>query len=255
MRRPLTASMPPGTLTTPRRPAFYALAAGGWRDYFTLLHPPYTLWHLSYVVLGAAFAPTVRYGRLGATLAAFFLGMGVAAHALDELSGRPLRTRIPKGVLKALAVGGLGGACGLGIAGTILATPWLPFFIVFGVFIAPAYSLEWFRGRLHSDIWFALAWGVFPFLTAYWVSAERFEAGVPLGAVGVMALSLAQRTLSTKVRTIRRKVRSVEGTVVYADGSTEHLSTKWALATDEAALRLLSLTTIALATGVLLARL
>ena len=32
------------------RPAFYALAPGGWRDYVTLLHPPYTLWHLSYVV-------------------------------------------------------------------------------------------------------------------------------------------------------------------------------------------------------------
>ena len=36
------------------RPAFYALAPGGWRDWWTLLHPPYTLWHLSYVALGAA---------------------------------------------------------------------------------------------------------------------------------------------------------------------------------------------------------
>ena len=36
------------------RPAFYSLAKGTWRDYVTLLHFPYTLWHLSYVVLGAA---------------------------------------------------------------------------------------------------------------------------------------------------------------------------------------------------------
>ena len=36
------------------RPAFYALAPGGWRDWWTLLHPPYTMWHLSYVALGAA---------------------------------------------------------------------------------------------------------------------------------------------------------------------------------------------------------
>ena len=39
---------------TTSRPAFYALAPGGWRDYVTLLHPPYTLWHLSYVAIGAA---------------------------------------------------------------------------------------------------------------------------------------------------------------------------------------------------------
>src|SRR3989442_13616404 len=37
--------------------AFYALEPGGLRDYWTLLHPPYTLWHLSYVLLGAALAP------------------------------------------------------------------------------------------------------------------------------------------------------------------------------------------------------
>ncbi len=38
------------------RPAFYALTPGGWRDYWSLLHPPYTLWHLSYVAIGAALA-------------------------------------------------------------------------------------------------------------------------------------------------------------------------------------------------------
>ncbi len=41
-------------------PAFYALAPGGWRDYWTLLHPPYTVWHLSYVVIGASLAPEVN---------------------------------------------------------------------------------------------------------------------------------------------------------------------------------------------------
>jgi len=45
------------------RPAFYALAPGGWRDYVTLLHLPYTLWHLSYVVIGACLAPHVPAWR------------------------------------------------------------------------------------------------------------------------------------------------------------------------------------------------
>ena len=72
-----------------RRPAFYAAGAGGWRDWWTILHPPYTAWHLSYVVIGASLAPHVDAGRLLATLLAFFLAVGIAAHLLDELHGRP----------------------------------------------------------------------------------------------------------------------------------------------------------------------
>src|ERR1700746_2156361 len=81
------------------RPAFYAARSGGWRDWWTLLHPPYTAWHLSYVVIGAALAPHAQLTPLLAALAAFFLAVGLAAHALDELQGRPLRTRIPSWAL------------------------------------------------------------------------------------------------------------------------------------------------------------
>ena len=101
----------------PARPAFYAARRGGWRDWWTLLHPPYTAWHLSYVVIGACLAPRVSVSRLVATLLAFFLAVGVAAHALDELHGRPLRTRIPSAPLVAATVVGLAGAVFLGIAG------------------------------------------------------------------------------------------------------------------------------------------
>src|SRR5689334_12787039 len=89
------------------RPAFYALRPGGWRDLVTVLHPPYTLWHLSYVGLGAAAAPVVHADRLGAALGAFFLAVGVSAHCLDELKGRPLGTRLPDEALVGLATAGL----------------------------------------------------------------------------------------------------------------------------------------------------
>ena len=52
------------------RPAFYALRAGGWRDYVTVLHLPYTLWNLSYVALGAALAPQFHTERMLWTMAA-----------------------------------------------------------------------------------------------------------------------------------------------------------------------------------------
>ena len=80
-------------------PAFYAARSGGWRDYWTLLHPPYTVWHLSYVLLGAALAPSPDPRIVAGALVAFGLAVGVAAHAFDELRGRPLRTRIPSPVL------------------------------------------------------------------------------------------------------------------------------------------------------------
>ena len=83
------------------RPAYYAARPGGWRDWWTLLHPPYTAWHLSYVVIGACLAPQVSLAPLLATLVAFFLAVGLAAHALDELNGRPLQTRIPAPTLVA----------------------------------------------------------------------------------------------------------------------------------------------------------
>lgn len=236
------------------RPAFYALELGTWRDYVTLLHPPYTLWHLSYVVLGAALAPTVRYERLGATLLAFFLAMGIAAHALDEANGRPLRTRIPDGVLYSLAAIGLAGAVALGIVGAVLASPWLIAFVLFGAFMVPAYNLEWFGGRLHSDFWFALAWGAFPLLTAYWASAETLAPAAVAGAAAAFALSLAQRALSSRVRTVRRRVRSVEGTMTYADGRREGLDKRQLVAADERALLLLAISIAMVSVAVLLLR-
>src|SRR2546425_6001132 len=105
------------------RPAFYALPPGGWRDYVTLLHPPYTAWHLSYVAIGAAAAPHLNGLRLGASVAAFFFAVGLAAHALDELKGRPLGTRISDRALRLIAGVALAAAVLLGVAGAVSVTP------------------------------------------------------------------------------------------------------------------------------------
>ncbi len=206
-------------------------------------------------MLGAALSPTVRYDRLGATLLAFLLAIGVSAHALDELSGRPLGTRISRGVLVALGAGGLAGAVALGVAGAALTSPSLLAFVAFGAFIAPAYNLEWSRGRFHSDLWFALGWGVFPFVTAYWASSERFGISALFGAAAVFALSLAQRALSRRVRMLRRNVRGIEGRLLFDDGHAEDIDRRWALAADERALMLMSAAVVALAVAALASRL
>jgi heme O synthase-like polyprenyltransferase len=229
------------------RPAFYALERGSWRDYVTLLHVPYTAWHLSYVAIGCALAPTLHTERLLAALAAFFLALGIAAHALDELRGRPLGTSIPNRVLIGLAALPLLGAVAIGVVSAIAWTPWLLAFVALGAFLVPAYNLELFGGRFHSHLWFGLAWGAFPVLTGYVVTAERVDPEAVLAAVAALFLSLAQRHLSTQVRTVRRRVELVEGTIAYRDGSTGKISTATLLGAPELALRALTLATVAFA--------
>jgi len=191
------------------RPAFYALRAGGWRDYVTLLHPPYTLWHLSYVAVGAALAPRFHLDRMVWGIASFFLAMGVAAHALDELHGRPLRTRVPSALLVALAALSLAGAVAIGVGAAIAWGYGLLVFVAIGAVLVPAYNLEL---ALHTDWGFALAWGAFPALTGYFVEAQTLRIEAVAAAAYAFALSLAQRTLSTPVRRARREAGSTRGT-------------------------------------------
>jgi hypothetical protein len=197
-----------GTQEEGVKPAFYALRRGGWRDYVTLLHPPYTLWHLSYVALGAALAPHFHLDRLLWALGAFFLAMGVAAHALDELKDRPLRTAIPGPVLVALAAVSLAGAVAIGIGA---ARAWgfgLLVFIAIGAIAVPAYNLE---VAFHTKLGFALLWGALPVLTGYFVEAQTLRLEAFAAAGFATATSLAQRTLSTPVRRARREHATTEG--------------------------------------------
>ncbi len=237
------------------RPAFYALRAGGWRDYVTLLHPPYTAWHLAYVVVGGCLAPSVPWGRLGLTVLAFALALGVGAHALDELHGRPLGTAISRRTLVVLAAASVAAACALGIVVAIRTTPWLLAFVAVGAFLVPAYNLELAGGRFHGDVWFALAWGAFPVLTAYAACAERLRGEAVLAAAWATALSLAQRRLSTPARRARRSVAEVSGTVLLASGEREPITRESLLAAPESALRLLTVSTVLAAAALALLRL
>jgi hypothetical protein len=240
---------------TEARPAFYALAPGGWRDYVTLLHPPYTAWHPSFVAIGAALAPELHKGRLVAAAAAFFLGMGVAAHALDELNGRPLATRIPERVLLALTVVALVGAVAIGIAGAVAFDLWLLVFVAVGALLVPAYNLELFGGVIHNNLGFALAWGAFPLLTGYFACAGTISWVALLAAGYAGLMSYTQRVLSTPVRHARRRVAAVTGTLELRDGTREPVTHELLYGAQERALKLLAAANVCLAAALLVLRL
>jgi hypothetical protein len=222
------------------RPAFYAARQGGLRDWWTLLHPPYTAWHLSYVLLGASLAPVVDVTGLAATLGAFFLAVGIAAHALDELHDRPLRTGISNFSLVTAAALGLSGALGLGLAG-VRQLGWpLLLFMAAGTLLVLAYDLEWFGGAIHTDAGFAVAWGSFPVLTAYFAQTDGLAPVAILGALSAFGLTRAQRCLSNRARQVRRRARVVEGRLVLTNGQEELIDAQFLLQPLEDALSALS---------------
>jgi len=235
------------------RSAFYAVGrgTGGLGDWVTLLHPPYTLWHLSYVAIGAAVMPDLVLWRLAGTLLAFFLAVGIGAHALDELHGRPLGTGISSGLLTATAVASITAAMVLGL----VYGGWklLPFVIVGGVLVY-AYNLELFGGVLHSDVWFAVAWGAFPVLVGAYAQHWTLSLAAGVAAVAAFFLSLGQRALSTPARMLRRRVSEAAVRLSFTDGSETELGRADLLAPIERALRYFVCATSAVAVALVLAR-
>ena len=181
------------------QPAFYGHTGTRAGDLVTILHPPYTIWHLSYVAIGAALAPQIDGVRLAGTLAAFVFGLGVGAHALDEVHDRPLGTALSTRSLWALGVGGLVVAA----AGAVVISPWVMAWAAVGITLALAYSLE-LSPLIHSDLGFALAWGAFPTLVGFWAQTEQMTWAALAMAAATTALSAVQRSLSKSAREIRR---------------------------------------------------
>ena len=236
------------------RPAWYAASPGKWRDWLTILHPPYTAWHLSYVLIGVALAPVFHLQRLIATLIAFGLAVGIGAHGLDELRGRPLNTSISTGALTVVSAASIAGAVAIGVFGTARVGWGLAIFIAVGVVLVVAYNMELWHGRLHNDTTFALAWGSFPLLTAYYAQSSTLRPAALAGAAFAYGLSWAQRVLSTDARQLRRRTVSVEGDRVDADGSRRQLTRDSLLRPLERSLVALSWSTCLLGVGLILAR-
>jgi hypothetical protein len=235
-------------------PAFYA-RKGRLGDWWTILHPPYTAWHLSYVLLGAALSDTIEVEILVGTLLAFFLAVGIAAHALDEWQGRPLRTSLGGGTLLFSAGLSLTGAVALGVYGVGRIGVGLVPFVVLGGLLVLAYNLEWFGGRVHNDAGFALAWGAFPVLTSAFAQQGRITAAAVGVAAAATGLSWAQRTLSTRVRHVRRRVRDVEVRMITDDGTVTSEDARALLRPIERALRATAWSLFALGIALVLARL
>ena len=189
-----------------------------------------------------------------ATVLAFFFAVGIAAHAFDELQGRPLGTTIPTAWLVGAGAGSLVLACGIGVIGITTVGFGLLIFIAIGPLLVLGYNLELFGGRMHTDFAFAAAWGAFPVLVGYFAQAERLDLTAVLGAAAALGFSLAQRVVSTPARALRRRVARVAGSVTMYDGTTHELEVRMLLRPLERALGSMSWAIVALALALVVAR-
>jgi hypothetical protein len=200
-------------------------------------------------------APTLYADRLWASLGAFLLAVGVAAHALDEVVDRPLGTALSRRTLIALAVAGLAGAVAIGVVGVFIVSPLLIPLVAIGAFLVLAYNLELAQGRFHTDLWFALAWGAFPAFTGYFANALTIRPAGVLVAAACFLLSVAQRRLSTPARALRRRTAEITGTQRLADGRVVELTDARLAEPLEGALSALWLALVLLAAGLVAVRL
>jgi hypothetical protein len=228
---------------TVQKPAWYTVGGHGvLSDLLNLLHPPYTLWHLSYVTIGIALSPTIYLGRSIAVLVSFFLGLGIGAHALDETMGNPLKTRLSRGKLYFIGFLSLGAAAAIGGYYVLtLSFVLLPIILV-EVFLSLVYNLEAFDKKFHNTLIFSISWGVLPFLTGYFVNALSLSVGAMLTAVAVGLLTYVQRTLSTQARSVRRGVDSPIKALKLENGEEIRMTTGEFIAPAEKSLKVLTIT-------------
>lgn len=226
-------------------PAFYARTGTHVGDLITLLHIPYTIWHLSYVVIGAALAPSVDWLILVGTVVAFAFGLGIGAHALDELHDRPLSTGLSELTLRVLGWGGLAVGGAVAVIAAFAISPLALAWGAAGVALAAAYALErphW----VHSTLGFGLAWGAFPVLVGYWGQAEALSLAALTVAAAATVLSMVQRTLSTPARHVRRETDAASASIGEGSWDTSKLLETW-----ERPLQLLVVAHVLLAIGLL----
>jgi hypothetical protein len=240
---------------TALKPAWYSLyGEGPLKDIINLTHPPYTLWHLSYVLIGISLSPVIYPARSIAVLAAFFLGLGIGAHALDETMGNPLQTRLSRVQLYLIGFSSLGGAILIGIFYVATVSLLILPFVLLEAFFALTYNLEAFGKRFHNMLVFSLSWGAIPFLTGYFVNSLSLNLPILLVSLAVALLTYVQRTLSIQARTVRRVLPAPVRSLKLANGEEVIISEKDLIGSAEKSLKMLSLMIFFLAVGLILQR-
>jgi hypothetical protein len=234
-------------------PVWYAGSDSLLGEFWTMLHLPYTLMVLSFVAIGAALSPRISWLLLAGTILAYFLGLGVGAHFLDQVPGMGSRY-VRHWTTRALWVCGslaLGVAVAIGVAGALWYVGYpLLLLVAVQATCALGYPLaRWFGGALHRDSVFALSWGSLPFLTSYYAQSGAIDLQSVLVAIVFGGVAILEIRLSRASRRLRAQARSLSP---FSPASAE--SASYPFQGFDRALQILSAGTIVIAVGLFAGR-
>ena len=201
---------------------------------------------LSFSVIGAMLSPVIYWERVGAMVLIYFLGLGIGAHALDALGSKekkPWGDVFTRKQLRLAAACSLLAAYLIAIYYIILYAPLLALIAVLEGFFVFAYNLEWFRGRFHTDGWFAFSWGFLPVAAGYVIQTNAVSFPLLLVALSMALFSLVEIKASRPYKELRK------------GGSELEEASKAMMTRYEVILKSVSLGVIALGFGLVLFRL
>jgi hypothetical protein len=239
----------------PVRAVWYGGSETRLGELWTMLHLPYTGMVLAFVLAGSFVAPAVSLTVTVALLAAYFLGLGIGAHFLDQLSGMGSRY-VAHWRDRELWLGGLlgvGGGVSIGLLGLYLRPfgPWMLPLVAGQAFFAVAYPLAPVFGRVfHSNVVFALSWGAGPVLVSSYAQAGSVYPWALVVAACAATAAWVEIRLSREARAQRRIARRSRG-ASGVDASDPSLPL-WKR--PEVSLRVLVVATYVAAVGLVLAR-
>lgn len=229
--------------------AWYAQGGSKARELYTIIHLPYTSMVLSYVLIGAALSPYFYPERVVLTLLAYFLGLGLSAHALNELhashwveilSRRELETLFVVPFIGAISVGAYGMEMLYTSSKNVLAPLVLLGFIVLETFFLFAYNLDLWSGKFHNDSSFALSWGALPTMISFYANASTITVVAVLVSVATAATAAVEINLSRWCKDFRRRKLLTE--LRFEDNTKLNLSTAELIGKPEKALKLIVVT-------------
>jgi hypothetical protein len=185
------------------------------RSFVGLLFLPYTAMVLAYSVIGSVVAETLAWTRILAIVIIYFLGLGVAAHALDALgskAAKPWGRVFSRRQLWILAAASL--AVAYAVAGyyMIRYVPWLWIVAVLEGFFVFAYNMEWFGGKFHTDGWFAFSWGFLPVLAGHLIQTNKISVVAVVLASAMALFSLIEIKASRPYKDLKKNRQSLSDT-------------------------------------------
>lgn len=182
------------------------------RSMVGLLFLPYTGMVLSFSVIGSTLAGNIYYERVFAIVVIYFLGLGIAAHALDALGSKtvkPWGTVFTKLQLWLMAIVSLVVAYLIAIYYMVRYVPLLWVVAIFEGFFVFAYNLEWFKGRVHTDKWFAFSWGFLPVLAGYIMQTNRISTEALILALSMALFSTIEIKASRPYKDLKRRFNTL----------------------------------------------